>query len=292
MASNTRNVKLGVCQVIFAGVDLGYTKGGVDVSVETEKFEVSIDQFGITPINELVQGRNLTVSVPLAETTLENLVAIMPGATLESTGGTAATGTITIGGTQPSNNDTIIVNGATVTFRSALLNDGSLECLIGAAGSNTATNLAAALNASTDPRVAAATYSAAASVVTAKYGNNLVYGTAGKKGVEGNSFTLNAGTAGTKVTMSGETLTGGADPTATKVNVSTGTSLDLLSIAKELRLHPINKPLSDKSEDFTIPLAATGGGLSFAYKFDEERIFSVEFKGYPDSNGKLFVVGA
>lgn len=289
MASNTRNVKLGVCQVIFAGVDLGYTKGGVDVSVETEKFEVSIDQFGITPINELVQGRNLTVSVPLAETTLENLVAIMPGATLESTGGTAATGTITVT-TNPTANDTIIVNGATLTFRSALLNDGSLECLIGAAANNTATNLAAALNASTDPRVAAATYSAAAAVVTVKYGNNLVYGTAGKKGVEGNSFTLSAGTAGAKVTI--VAMAGGAEPTATKVNVSTGTSLDLLSIAKELRLHPTNKPLSDKSEDFTIPLAATGGGLSFAYKFDEERIFSVEFKGYPDSNGKLFVVGA
>jgi len=291
MPSNTRNVKLGVCQVIFAGVDLGYTKGGVEVSVETEKFEVNIDQFGITPINELVQGRNLTVSVPLAETTLENLVAIMPGATLTAVGGTAATGTITIT-TNPTTGDTILVNGATVTFRSALLNDGSIEVLIGAAAANTATNLAAALNASTDPRVATATYSAAAAVVTVKYGNNLVYGTAGKKGVEGNSFTLSAGTAGAKVTLTGATLTGGADPTSTSVSVSTGTSLDLLSIAKELRLHPQNKAQSDKSEDFTIPLAATGGGLSFAYKFDEERVFSVEFKGYPDSTGKLFVVGA
>ena len=288
MASKTSNVKLGVCQILYAGVDLGYTKGGVEVSVETEKYEVNIDQFGITNINELIQGRNVTVTCPLAETTLENLVAVMPGATISQTGGTAATGTITVA-TNPANGNTITVNGAVVTFKTALANDGTLECLIGAATSNTAANLSAMLNASTDYRIATATYSVAASVVTVKYGSNLVYGTNGKKGVEGNSFTL--ATGGAWVTVSGATLTGGADPTAQSVSVATGTSLDLLSFAKELRLHPISKVITDKSEDFVIPLAATGGGLSFAYKFDEERVYSVEFKGYPDAAGKLFSIG-
>jgi len=59
-----------------------------------------------------------------------------------------------------------------------------------------------------------------------------------------------------------------------------------------LRLHPISKPLSDKEEDFIIPLAGTTGALSFSYKLDEERIFNVEFKAYADNNGKLFYVGA
>lgn len=82
MASDTANVKLGVCTVTFNNVDLGYTQGGVEVSVSTETHKVLVDQFGKTPINELVMGREIKVKVPLAETTLENLVSIMPGATL------------------------------------------------------------------------------------------------------------------------------------------------------------------------------------------------------------------
>ena len=82
MASDTKNVKLGVCRVSYNGVDLGYTKGGVEVSVKTETHKVLIDQFGKTPINEYVMGREVTVKCPLAETTLDNLVKIMPGATL------------------------------------------------------------------------------------------------------------------------------------------------------------------------------------------------------------------
>jgi len=287
MASNTKNVKLGVCQVLFDGVDLGYTQGGVEVTVKTDTHKVNVDQFGKTTINEYILGRDVMAKVPLAETTLENLVAIMPGATLVTTGGTAATGTITVT-TNPVANDTILVNGATVTFKTALTGSGN-EVLIGAAATNTATNLAAALNASTDPLIAAATYSVAGAVVTATYGSQLI---GPVKGVEGNAFTLVTGTAAAKVTMSGATLTGGAEPTAKSVNVATGIGTDLLSVAKELRLHPSNKAASDKSEDFVIPLAATSGALNFAYKLENERIFNVEFTGYPDATSKLFTVGA
>ena len=80
--SNTENVKLGVCKVSFGGQDLGFTKGGVEVNVETTTHEVTVDQMGETPINEYITARTCTVTVPLAETTLDNLVKIMPGATL------------------------------------------------------------------------------------------------------------------------------------------------------------------------------------------------------------------
>lgn len=82
MPSSTENVKLGVCTVLFNDVDLGFTKGGVEVEVQTNTHEVKVDQYGETPINELITGRMVTVKAPLAETTLDNLVAIMPGATL------------------------------------------------------------------------------------------------------------------------------------------------------------------------------------------------------------------
>lgn len=169
MASDTKNVKLGVCKVFFDDKDLGYTQGGVEVAVKTDTHKVNVDQFGKTTINEYIMGRDVTVKVPLAETTLENLVAIMPGATLVT--------------------DTI-------------------------------------------------------------------------------------------------------DPTKKYVEVTNGVGTDLLSIAKELRLHPKGLPDTDTSEDFVIPMAATAGGLTFAYKLENERIFNCDFTGYPDpATGKLFVVG-
>jgi hypothetical protein len=167
---STENVKLGVCKIFFDGRDLGLTKGGVEVSVQTETYKVEVDQFGKTPVKELVMGRTVTVTAPLAETTIENMAALMPGAT----------------------------------------------------------------------------------VVT----------------------------------------TGVAPNQVTRLDVDTGTGIDLLDVAKVLRLHPINKPDADKSEDFVIYKAATPGALTFAYKLDEERIFNANFTAYPDPvSGKLFSIG-
>lgn len=79
---DTNNIKLGTCKISFGGEDLGLTLGGVELTVETTTHETKVDQFGETVVNEIITGRNVSVSAPLAETTLENLVRIMPGATL------------------------------------------------------------------------------------------------------------------------------------------------------------------------------------------------------------------
>jgi len=289
MSSSTKNVKLGVCQVFFDGVDLGYTQGGVEVQVKTDTHKVNVDQFGKTTINEYIMGRDVMAKVPLAETTLENMVAIMPGATLTTVGGAVASGSITVGSVVA--NDTIVVNGKTITFKTTAT--AADEVTIGGSVAATAANLAAVLSASTSPALAAATYSASGAIVTVTYGSALVFGTTGEKTAAGNAFTLGAGTAGTKVTLSGATLTGGIDPTSKYVTVTNGVGTDLLAIAKELRLHPVGKAADDKSEDFFIPLAATSGALQFAYKLENERIYNVEFNGYPDSanGGRLFAVG-
>lgn len=291
MASNTKNVKLGVCKVIYDGVDLGYTKGGVEVTVKTDTHKVNVDQFGKTSINEYIMGRDVMAKVPLAETTLENMVAIMPGAVLTATGGTVASGTITLV-TQPVAAENILVNGAAVTFVAALTGVAD-EVLIGGTTAITAANLLAALNASETPAIAAAQYTLAGLITTVKYGNQLMYGAVGKKSVEGNTFTLAVGTAGVKFTVSGAALAGGADATAQRVDVTSGIGVDLLSIAKVLRLHPVSKLDTDKTEDFVIPLAGTAGALKFAYKLEDERVYDVDFTGYPDPvSGKLFYTGA
>lgn len=280
MASNTKNVKLGVCSVSYGGVDLGLTQGGVEVTVASETHTVEVDQFGKTPINEYVMGRKVTVKVPLAETTLENLLATMPGSTLV-TDGAKATGAITIA-TQPTNGQTILVNGKTITFKTAAVNP--LDVTIGATTAATAANLATVLNESSDAAIQLAEYSAAANVVTATYG---------ERGVEGNAYTIATGTAGASVTVSGATLTGGLAVTKARVDVTTGVGTNLLDIAKPLVLHPTGRADNDKSDDFVVFKAATPGALQFAYKLEEERLYPIEFTGYPDiANGyKLFAVG-
>lgn len=280
MASSTENIKLGVCRAYFDGQDLGLTKGGVEVSVSTETYKVEVDQFGKTPVSELIMGRTVMARVPMAETTLDNMVRVMPGATLVETGGTAATGTVSIAA-QPTAAQTVVINGVTFTFRtgSAPLAE---DVLIGATAAATVQNLADKLNASTNPKVAVANYTVATTTMTVTYG---------VKGTAGNSFTLAAGTS--SATVSGAALTGGTNPTARRVDVTTGVEQpSLINLARELRLHPVSKPDEDKSEDFIIPLAATAGALTFAYQVEAERIFNVEFNGYPDPvTQKLFIFG-
>jgi len=88
--------------------------------------------------------------------------------------------------------------------------------------------------------------------------------------------------------MPGATLmsTGG-----TRVDVTSAVGTDLFAQAGKLTLHPIALLDGDKSEDFELPKAATAGGLNFAYKKDDERVFTAEFIGFPDANGILFSYG-
>lgn len=168
--SSTENIRMGTCKVLLAGVDLGFTTGGVEVAVTTTTHETKVDQFGDTVANEYIMGRSITITIPLVETTLDNMAAIIPGS---------------------------------------------------------------------------------------------------------------------------ELVTSGSGPTLKKkVVVKSGTGLSLLDLAQELTLHPIAKADNDVSEDLVIPLAATAGAMNFAYKYDAERVFNCEFKGYPDSvTGTLFIYG-
>lgn len=277
MSSDSKNVKLGACRVKFGGVDLGLTKGGVEVQVATETKKVNVDQFGTTEVNEYIQGRTVKVTAPLAETTLENLKKITPGASLTTQAvSIKAAGSIEFAG-QPVDNDTITVNGIVFTFTAA--GSGANEIAIGADLATTLANAATELNGAADAELTVATYSSTATAIT------ITYGTAGDAG---NAFTLGASAA----IPSGATLEGGYVGEHSLVTVVTGNGKSLLDFAQELVLHPVANADNDKSEDVTIPKASTAGSYTFAFKFDEERVFNVEFSGYADVNtGVLFKVG-
>lgn len=281
MASDTKNVKLGVCQIKFGGYDLGYTKGGVEIEVKTETKKVMVDQFGNSEVNEYILGRSCTAKIPLAETTLPNLVEIMPGATLSTSGGAAASATVTFG-SLPVAGTTITVNGVVFTARATTATMANArEFYVGTTTSACATNFAAAVNSAMD----AALNDISANSVS----GNVVYLVASSYGTAGNAYTLSTTST---ATLSGATFSGGVAPGRMKVTVPNGTGSSLLTTCQRLVLHPIALAADDRSQDFTIPLAATSGEMNYAFKLDEERIFIANFYGYPDSTtGTLFVIG-
>lgn len=94
------------------------------------------------------------------------------------------------------------------------------------------------------------------------------------------------------VTPGAALVTDKTTATKKKLLINTGVGTSLLSIAKELVLHPTNLPAGDKSEDVSVPLAAPTGNISFAYNFENERVYNVEFVMYADAaTGLICVIG-
>ena len=279
MASSTKNVKLGVCKIYMDGGDLGMTQGGVEVSVSTETHKVQVDQFGKTSINELIMGRSVMVKIPLAETTLRNLIATMPGSTLYSDGASASA-SVTFA-SNPTATTTVTIGGQAFTFQVAA-ETTPYQVMIQATQLATLQLFVDVVNRSmiqASLGYIRASLNAAGTIVTL---------TAGDPGALGNGITLTAASGGT---ASSATLIGGVNESKARVEVGTGIGVDLLSIAKVLRLHPVGRADTDYTEDFVVLQAATAGALTFAYKVDAERVYNVEYSGYPDASGRLFTVG-
>jgi hypothetical protein len=256
----TENVKLGVCKVSFDGIDLGYTKGGVEVEVSTDTHKVTVDQFGESEVNEIILKRSVMARVPMVETTLENLIKIMPGATLIDNG-TKQLYTIDEASPIDAEDYTVMIGVSVYTFTSGA---SALETEI-------TTGLAQVIN-SDSSRSMDADGSGASLALTARV-----------SGVT-NAVTVSGGTMAAVETTP-------AVVGSKRVDVTNGVGTDLLSISKLLILHPTQNADDDESEDFTIYRAATPGAMSFTYKIDEERVFNIEFVGYPDASNKLFAVG-
>lgn len=86
-------VQVGVCSVTLNGVDLGHTKGGVEVSYEPQHHDVTVDQYGETIVEKYLTGEKLSAKVPLAEYTIANLRVAAPQGTFAG----AANSRLTLG---------------------------------------------------------------------------------------------------------------------------------------------------------------------------------------------------
>lgn len=89
--ADVTNVQVGDCTVSYNGLDLGHTKGGVEVSYEPEHHDVMVDKYGNTIVQKYLIGEKLTAKLALAEYTIANLRNAVPKATFAGAANTRIT---------------------------------------------------------------------------------------------------------------------------------------------------------------------------------------------------------
>lgn len=72
--------KLGTCRVHFGDLDMGYTQGGVTVTITMDQVEILVDDFGSVPVDSIDVGTNIEAVTPLVQATIANYEALLwPG---------------------------------------------------------------------------------------------------------------------------------------------------------------------------------------------------------------------
>jgi len=73
MAKNITEIrKLGTCRVNYAGRDMGYTQGGVTVTITMDQVEIMVDEYGTVPVDSVDVGTNIEIVTPMAQASLDN----------------------------------------------------------------------------------------------------------------------------------------------------------------------------------------------------------------------------
>jgi hypothetical protein len=80
------NVPIGPAKVEFGEaadlVTFDITKGGIQFQATTNKQDITVDQYGDTPVKSIMKGRTCQVTVPFALHDLEKLAKVIPNSTL------------------------------------------------------------------------------------------------------------------------------------------------------------------------------------------------------------------
>lgn len=156
------------------------------------------------------------ISLPL----LENIASdvLVKHAINQALIAATASGTITLTA-NPANTNTVTINGTVYTFKTSL-GGSAFEILIGAANTDTASNLAAAINLADGSGTTYGSSTTRLGIITASASSNVVTLTAALRGTVGNGYTL--AKSGANITISGATLSGGVDEPAGLFSYETG----------------------------------------------------------------------
>lgn len=81
MADATK-IQLGVCDVIYKGVNLGHTMTGVELIYTPDYHETEVDRYGTSVVEKFLIGERLIAKTQLAEFTIANLQVAINQASL------------------------------------------------------------------------------------------------------------------------------------------------------------------------------------------------------------------
>lgn len=196
------------------------TSGGFVISIDGSSKNITGLNFSTAANLNAVAS---TIQAALVSAGATGATCVWNGTNFTVTSGTTGTGVKATGtlnfATNPSNNDTLTLNGVVFTFKSSGPVTGN-QVLIGSTGVDTAANLMALLLASTNVLLTVANYSRASDVITIQYAT---------VGTGGNSYTL--AKSATNPLISGATLSGGA--AASSVGYATaGSGTDISAMLK------------------------------------------------------------
>lgn len=190
------------------------TSGGFDISIDGTPVEITDLNFSAqTNINGVANA--ITTALSGAGTCVWTgtefvIVSATTGAGVE------ASGTVTFTG-NPSDGDTITINGVAITFVAATPSGN--EVLIGASAALTATNLWAFLFNSTNASIKEASYTISGTVVTVTFKT---------VGAAGNDFTL--AKSSSAIALSAATLAGGVNASSVGYATSPASGQDVSSL--------------------------------------------------------------
>lgn len=85
MADITK-LRVEACSVTFNGINIGHTKGGVVFIADRKFTDVTVDQYGTSPVDMILAGDALKIEVMFAEFSLANLKIAMPEGDFETAG--------------------------------------------------------------------------------------------------------------------------------------------------------------------------------------------------------------
>jgi hypothetical protein len=86
------NVPIGPANVTFGDTGqetiFDITKGGIKFKATTNKQDITVDQYGDTPVKSIMKGRTCEVTVPFALHDIDKLSKVIPNSTLVTDGTT------------------------------------------------------------------------------------------------------------------------------------------------------------------------------------------------------------
>lgn len=75
---NITNVRMGVCSIVFNGVDCGHTLGGTKVTITRKLTPLKVDKYGDSPVDEVVTDVQMVVDAKVAEPVVSLIKTAMP----------------------------------------------------------------------------------------------------------------------------------------------------------------------------------------------------------------------